>query len=159
LNDGDGHDCLHDTDEVVRDVTFHPRPGIGNNECLGVYYPRLLRDGWHLTSRRREGQETDLAIFEKSLNKSWILRKIAKATTRHPVGKGVYYDEHELVNSKTGNSLAFPDWEWADVDSRRVVWAEGGKLYASQISSSGPVNVRLLRDFNADVYTRICAPY
>ncbi len=158
LNDGYGHDLLHDTDEVIRDRTYHPPPGIGNSECLGVYYPRLIRDGWRLVSRKRQGNE-DLTIFEKPLGYAWILRKLAKATVAHPVGKGVYYDEHELVNSDMARSLAFPDWEWAEVDQGRLVWADAGKLYAAGIGSEGPVDVRELRDFNADTYKRITAPY
>src|SRR5262245_51228457 len=36
LNDGCGHELLHDSGEVIRDCSYKP-PGVGNNECLGVY--------------------------------------------------------------------------------------------------------------------------
>jgi hypothetical protein len=157
LNDGYGHELLHDSSEVVRDRAFVP-PSIGNNECLGVYFPRLVRDGWQLV-RREKGSEQELVVFEKPLHGYWTLRKLAIATLNHPVGKGVYYDKHELEDSRTGRRLAFPDWEWADADRDRLVWAESGMLHAAKITSEGPTDVRTLRDFNSDEYARIKAPY
>lgn len=157
LNDGYGHALLHDSREVVRDRKF-VRPAMGNNECLGVYFPRLVRDGWQLVRRERRG-EKDVSIFERPLRRDWVLRKLAIATIDHPVGKGVYYDEHELENARTGERLAFPGWEWADADRDRLVWADGGVLYAAKIRSDGLTDVRALRDFNSDEYTRIEAPY
>jgi hypothetical protein len=157
LNDGYGHELLHDSSEVVRDRAFEP-PSIGNNECLGVYFPRLVRDGWQLV-RREKRSEQELVVFEKPLDGYWTLRKLAIATLNHPVGKGVYYDEHELESSRTGHRLAFPDWEWADADRDRLVWAESGMLYAAKVTSEGLKDVRTLRDFNSDEYSRLKAPY
>jgi len=157
LNDGYGHEVLRDSREVVRDRKY-VAPAIGNNECLGVYFPRLLRDGWQLVRRERRGGE-DVSVFERPLRGPWTLRKMAIATIDHPIGKGVYYDEHELENSRTGQRLAFPDWEWADADRDRLVWAESGMLRAAKIKSDGLTDVRTLRDFNSDQFTSIEAPY
>ena len=49
---------------------------VANNECLGVYFPRLVRDGWHWA---RTGDRTAQTpeVFEKPLRRGWRLRKIA----------------------------------------------------------------------------------
>jgi hypothetical protein len=158
LNDGYGHQLMHDCPEVVRDRDYTP-VHIGNSECLGVYYPRLLRDGWRLVNPDRLAQNVSLGVFEKEVGGPWMLRKLVNATTSPPVGRGVYYDEHELVNSDSGERLSFPEWEWADLDGERLVWAEAGRLYAGKLAPSGPTAVRQPRDFNSDEYPRIAAPY
>jgi hypothetical protein len=152
------HKLLRDSTVVARDAGYRPPPRLGNNECLGVYFPRLLRDGWLLAGRREEKGDA-LTIFEKPAGKRWTLRKIATATLHHPVGKGCYFDRHELVNRRTDQTLAFPDWEWAEVDGQRLVWAEAGKLCASRLAPDGLAAVRVLRDFNQDVFEPIEAPY
>lgn len=159
LNDGYGHGLLHETDVVERDREYSPAAPLRNNECLGVYYPRLLRDGWKFIGSRQERNTSRVDVFEKDVNDTWILRKLARATVDHPDGKGVYYDEHELVKRQTDQALAFAGWEWADVDANRLVWTEGGTLYASELSAEGPAGIQALHDFNSYTYTRIRAPY
>lgn len=152
------HELLRATTEVVRDEAFRPPPRLGNNECLGVYFPRLVRDGWLLVGKRDEDGDA-LTIFEKPAARNWTLRKIARATLQHPIGKGVYFDEHELVNRKTGQTMSFPDWDWAEVDAKRLVWTTAGKLCAGRLASEALVDVRELRDFNGDLFQPIAAPY
>ena len=48
LNDGLGHVEMLETPEVRRDTEFTPAQHFGG-ECLSVYYPRLMRDGWTAT--------------------------------------------------------------------------------------------------------------
>jgi len=123
-------------------------------ECPGVYYPRLMRDGWKLSAH------TDaIAVFEKPLQNHWILRKAAHSTVNHPPGKGCYYDEHGLVNTLTKESLKFPDWEWADTKKRKLYWAAQGRLYSGKTNESGVCSVRLLNDFNTMTFEAIRAPY
>ena len=152
------HELLHEATEVVRDLKFRPPAGLGNNECLGVYFPKLVRDGWTLMAKRREGDDS-VVTFEKPAGKEWLLRKIARATLNRPIGKGVYYDQHELVDRRTDQILSFPDWEWAEVDGKRLLWATAGKLFAGLLSKRGLVDARELRDFNGDVFMPIAAPY
>ena len=75
------------------------------------------------------------------------------------MGKGCYYDEHELYNPRTEEARAFPSWEWADVDRGRLVWTEGGKLFASRVKKAGLGAISELYDFNAMGFERIQAPY
>src|SRR5687768_15419495 len=50
LNDGYGHATMRDSAEVTRDREFRPSEYFGG-ECPGVYYPRLMRDGWLLVEQ------------------------------------------------------------------------------------------------------------
>jgi hypothetical protein len=158
LNDGCGHSVLRNTKDVKRDLTFRPSENWGG-ECLGVYYPRLLRDGWKLVQRTSVAQWKDLDVFEKPILKGWGLRKIAHAEVGAPPGKGCYWDEHELFHYETGQRERHPGWEWADLDGKRLVWAEGGKLFAGSVGEEGLVEETELFDFNGMSFERIEAPY
>ncbi|MEM7316236.1 MAG: hypothetical protein AAF497_24140, partial [Planctomycetota bacterium] len=136
VNDGYGHSVLHDTKEVRRDRRFEPTENFGG-ECLGVYYPRLLRDGWQFTERVNVSKWKDQDVFQKQLDHGWSLHKIAHAEVDSPDGKGCYWDEHQLVHAESGTEVECPDWEWAELDNQRLVWASGGKLFSGSIKSSG----------------------
>src|ERR1041385_5931375 len=47
LNDGYGHTIVRDTRGLKRTASYKLDGGRGG-ECLSVYYPRLIRDGWQL---------------------------------------------------------------------------------------------------------------
>ena len=97
----------------IRVLRVHPRSPKINGEDLGVYYPRLIRDGWNFV------HPNDLAqvdIFEKKLWSGWTLRKYAHTQT-HPVRKCCYWDDHELI-SDSGIKVIKNDWEWAEVDKK-----------------------------------------
>jgi hypothetical protein len=158
LNDGYGHTVLEDKAPLTRSGTYPWHEQYGG-ECLGVYYTRLQRDGWTLKGVEGDGKGSQKSIFEKRVNNQWVLRKHAHATLDHPVGKGVYFDTHALVNSRTGHEEPYADWEWADVDADRVVWAAAGKLMAGRVKASGLGNSSVLQDFNGMEFERIRAPY
>ncbi len=158
LNDGYGHTVLRDTSEIQRDLNFSP-DGYYGGECLGIYYPRLLRDGWKFAEPVSDAKRKNLSIFEKPVHRGWILRKIAHAQTGAPVGKGCYWDEHELLHPATGQQIKYPDWEWAEVDGKRLIWAENGKLFAGRIGKEGLVDKAELFDFNEMTFESIEAPY
>lgn len=146
-----------DTAEVQR-VEFKPFGGVGS-ECLSVYYPRLIRDGWKLTESL-EGSEAGMVnVFEKQIDREWSLCKIAHAQTRSSEGKGCYWDEHRIVNTNLGIQLDYPDWEWAEIDGQRLVWAAGGKLYSGTMGFRGLACETELYDFNPMKFRLIKAPY
>jgi hypothetical protein len=165
LNDGYGHKILTNTTEVAR---ANPAPAVPyrGGECWGVYFNRLVRDGW--TPRpdlsppgtRSEG----MMVFERPLPHGWVLRKLARAGNPPP-GKSIYFDEHELVQPSTDRELRRPSWEWADVDGDRLVWADAGALWAGRITArSGKLDdpidgAKLLHDFSAMTFEAIRAPY
>jgi len=158
LNDGYGHAIVVDTTAVRRDPKHQPSHDYGG-ECLGVYYPRLLRDGWELVDRLSVGQWKSTDIFEKPIGKGWTLRKIAHAEVGAPVGKGCYWDEHELVGPDENQTIHCPTWEWADLDRERLVWAANGKLFAAKVQNNGIAGAVELHDFNNMTFEAIEAPY
>ncbi|MDA1313512.1 MAG: hypothetical protein O2968_09280 [Acidobacteria bacterium] len=158
INDGYGHSVLRDTKEVRRDESFQPSEYFGG-ECTGVYYLRLLRDGWRLAERVKVTKWDRKDIFEKPLNHGWLLRKIANSGSGSPEGKGCYWDEHQLIHAKSGAEVDCPEWEWADVDGKSVVWARDGKLFRAGIKSSGLIAETELYDFNPMTFEAIEAPY
>ena len=147
LNDGYGHTVVEDSTEVHRadPSAFERRYG---GEDWGVYFHRLQRDGWAM----RGDRASSTVVFERPLTHGWTLRKLAIAQSGVP-GKGVYHDEHELLHTASGRELARPAWEWADLDRDRVVWAEGGCLWARELTKASatlddPVErPRMLHDF------------
>lgn len=158
LNDGYGHTIANDTTSVRRDRNHQPCESYGG-ECLGVYYHRLLRDGWTLSKRLNVARLSDKDIFEKSIGKGWTLRKIAHAEIGAPAGKGCYWDEHELIGPAEKQIIHCPDWEWAELDRKRLVWAANGKLFAASVSKHGLVDEVELKDFNEMKFEAIEAPY
>ena len=158
LNDGYGHTVLRDTTVVRRDPKSQPFGDFGG-ECPGVYYPRLIRDGWSLKETVQVAHWKDKVIFEKPCPNDWILRKVAHAEVGAPPGKGCYWDEHELIHPASNHSTACPQWEWAELDGERLVWAAEGKLNAGRLTCQGLVDETLLFDFNEMTFAPIEAPY
>ncbi|MEX0643530.1 MAG: hypothetical protein WD468_12560 [Pirellulales bacterium] len=158
INEGYGHQPLHVPPRLIRDQS-HPPGGVGG-ECLGVYFPRLIRDGWHLVSDEVEqSNTTSFWQFEKPAFRGWTLRKRATAALDHPPGKGCYYDEHELINEVDGVRVDGSTWDWADVDRHRLVWSESGKLFEARLEPAGLAGIRELFDFNPMTFEAIEAPY
>jgi len=158
LNDGYGHSVLRDTEEVRRDRRFEAPEYLGS-ECPGVYYPRLVRDGWRLVERINVAEWKDKDVFEKPLDRGWILRKIAHAEVDSPDGKGCYWDEHQLTHDESDTQINCRDWEWAELDGKRLVWAADGKLFCGTIESTGLTDQTELFDFNPMAFQPIEAPY
>ncbi|MFO0774023.1 MAG: hypothetical protein U0172_05090 [Nitrospiraceae bacterium] len=143
---------------LQHDDAYQPIGGRGG-ECLGVYYPRLLRDGWTLREQLSAGVTDQCEVFEKPFANGWVLRKYAHAQVGSPAGKGCYWDEHELVHSQRNRSLPQPQWEWADVDGTRLVWAEAGSLWTGTLTDDGITALQQLHDFNPLTFERRTAPY
>ena len=128
-------------------------------ECPGVYYLRLQRDGWNLKSHAAPSSDERVVVFEKALPCGWVLEKRAHASINHPVGKGCYYDSHRLIHPESDTITKHPDWEWADLDRKRLVWVSKGVLYAAKIHGKGLGDVKMLHDFNDMSFEAIAAPY
>jgi hypothetical protein len=158
LNDGCGHSVLRNTNELRRDAKFRPTQNFGG-ECLSVYYPRLLRDGWTLVQRVNPAKGNNVDVFEKPLGAGWVLRKIAHAEIGAPMGKGCYWDEHELLHPQSEVRIPCPHWEWAELERDRLVWAEGGKLFQGGLDKVGLAYSSELFDFNEMAFSPIEAPY
>lgn len=158
VNNGYGHTVLRDDAPLARTGRYPGRDSYGG-ECPGVYYVRLQRDGWTLQSRGPDGAGGTLAVFERAIDEHWTLRKLAHEAVHREPGKGCYFDEHQLLKADSGDHVDCPDWEWADVDGRRIVWAQGGKLFAARMQDAGLGSADMLFDFNGLEFERIEAPY
>ncbi len=152
LNDGYGHIPVRESTIVRRDRDFHPASNFGG-ECPHVYYHRLLRDGWVIVENERHR-----TVFDKGLPGGSILRKIANADMNHPPGAGCYWDEHEFLGAN-GNTVAHADWEWAELDRQRLVWASAGRLFAASLGRGKPGEPQELYDFRGMKFEPIEAPY
>jgi hypothetical protein len=128
-------------------------------ECPGVYYLRLQRDGWKLLRRESPSAEERIVVFEKPLPKGWVIEKSAHATIDSPVGYGCYYDTHRLIQPESGTIEDHPEWEWAELDRKRLVWVSKGVLYAATIHAKGLGDAKVLHDFNDMAFEAIAAPY
>lgn len=161
LNDryfGDGRGHI-ESNKVRRDERYVPEGQFGA-EDTGVYYRRLLRDGWTITDCRQNDRLNALVSFEKSCPKGWVLKKLAHEQVGAPVGKGCYWDEHELLNAETNQRISCTDWEWADLDGKTLVWAEQGRLYRAAFKSRSVLGpAKLLYDFNPLQFEARPAPY
>jgi hypothetical protein len=158
LNDGCGHETQQDDRRLLR-VAGYPWHEAYGGECPGVYFIRLQRDGWIMKYTAPDGQGGQVTLFEKRINGHWHLRKHAHATVHHPVGRGVYYDTHALYNARTEELLPKADWEWAEVDGGRLLWAAQGRISAGRIESHGLQGEKLLYDCNAMQFEKLAAPY
>lgn len=157
LNDGHGHTSLLVSSRITRDPTWQPAAYYGG-ECLHVYFNRLQRDGWTVCAHPSEttGETT---LFEKPASSGWTLRKHCHAECGAPPGKGVYYDRHSLFHSRSDQLIDCPNWEWADLDGKRLVWAENGRLHTSRLDAQGLKAPRVLHDLNGMTFSPIAAPY
>lgn len=157
-------------DGRFRHKTMYEAPGLkhqSNNpwddspggECPGVYYVRLQRDGWNLVDTKPDGAGGHITHFTKRINDYWSLHKYAHETMHHPVGRSCYFDEHALYNEKTQDVIAHPEWEWAEVDGSRMVWAAEGVLFSGRLERKGMSKLKQLFDANSVKYERLQAPY
>lgn len=158
LNGGSGHE-LQLEDARLHQIEKYPWHESYGGECPGVYYVRLQRDGWKMKHTALNSAGYNIVQFEKRVNAHWQLRKMAHAAVHQLPGKGCYFDEHALWNSRTEETIACPNWEWAEVDRNRLLWAQNGKLFAGQLGKKELSDVKELRDFNALKFEKLKAPY
>jgi hypothetical protein len=157
LNGGDGHEVLQDGARLRRS-RVHPWHEAYGGECPGVYYIRLQRDGWSMKNTTVEDGDS-VTRFEKRVSGHWRLRKRAYASIARRVGRGCYFDEHELWNARSEVTVDLPDWEWAEVDGGRLLWAAQGRLFRGDVGPGGLENIRELCDLDPLRFERLTAPY
>lgn len=52
-----------------------------------------------------------------------------------------------------------PEWQWAELDRKRLVWVTKGVLYAATIHGKRLGDLKVLHDFNDMAFEAIAAPY
>jgi hypothetical protein len=158
INEGYGHHRLWDSELLHEDMSYEPSQYFGGGSP-GVYFPRLLRDGWKLVQQVSLNPSKHYDLFEKPAHEGWLLRKFARAEQNPAPGHGCYWDEHELSHPETQQRIPCPDWVWADRNGKRLVWASRGKLFAGKLRNDGFGEPKELHDFNDMKFQPIKAPY
>ncbi|MBX3730005.1 MAG: hypothetical protein KF858_12530 [Candidatus Sumerlaeia bacterium] len=158
LNGAAGHEKLFD-ETRLKMTPKSPSEEVYGGECPGVYYIRLQRDGWTLKGYRAVSPTRGVTIFEKEFDDIWTIRKWAYESTNPPLGKGCYFDEHELVSPRGKEVIPCREWEWVDRDGDRLVWATDGKLFSGSLTPIGLAHERELFDFSGIHFSELVAPY
>lgn len=128
--------------------------------CAGIYYPRLIREGWKIAEQSVRVRKKSPTMFDKPLAAGWILRKLTHQQSKPAEGKSASWDEHELINGDTGTRIRYPEWEWAEWEQGTLVWAERGKLYRALLASNKELGeAKLLHDFSSYSFESLIAPY
>lgn len=133
--------------EPLRESRSFKRDDSLNDVASNPYYHRLERDGWTHCGQQKNGKRYQV-IFSKPLEMGWILIKRISNT-----------ELHELVNTGQDLVIPCPDWQWADLDGNRLVYAEQGKLYSARLNREGLTKITELYDFNPFKFEAIQAPY
>jgi len=103
-----------------------------------IYPQRLRRDGWTMETSCR---------FTKSLFKDWKLVKYIGENQRQ--NRSLDYEYHALQNVKMNTSQEKPDWEWADIQTDYLYFAEKGCVFKAKLHpETGIARPRKLHDFN-----------
>jgi hypothetical protein len=165
LNDGYGHQEALRTSRVRR-VPDYPYPELAQAatewgaECLRIYVPRMLREGWTLHAVERPDAKTRHARFRKPIGAAGVLEKVLVATSAtRAAGQGVYSEWHRILPGNGAPARDYPGWEWAELQGSRLVWAERGCLHAARPGREGLRDVTLLHDFTSMRFQAIAAPY
>jgi hypothetical protein len=124
-----------------------------------VYIRRQLRDGWKLLGKVGEIAGLRILTFEKFVNDSLILQNIFDDDQTMGLKRGICPNYYQLIDVENHNVQCLQNWEWADVDGYRLLWAEGGKIFAAEIEAQGLGPPKMLHDFNEMTFQEIEAPY
>lgn len=128
-------------------------PNLGNNECLGVYFPRLIREGWSL-----EKSEQQDHYFEKHYNKDWYILKKCGVNKDNKPGRSVYYDTNQLINKSEGIILEIES-DWMDFRGHKVYWTNHGQIFYANLKKNRLEEPQLIIDMNDYTFKLIEAPY
>lgn len=144
-------------------VTHDPIPelGYGNEygECPSIYFPKLERDGWAFKGDSGRYLHYNV-LFEKQLPDSRILQKRFLSGFDNIPGRSTYWEKHSIVDKAGTPILDGKAWTWADFDAprERILFARDGCLWALPLGGFDRAPV-LLKDFNAEEFEQIVAPY
>lgn len=117
-----------------------------------VYFPRLIRDGWTLTNiTHYNGVHVSSGVFERPLGAGMTLRK---RVVELPVS-----ETHVLVDPEGTIIEEYPEWDWADYYSERILFAKGGILYASPVREGRPMEPKFVTDLNLMRFRAVAPPY
>jgi hypothetical protein len=121
---------VRDSGEVQRDES--EPDDVYRRIWRGMYFRRLIRDGWNLSGSEIDRYRVPVRRFEKKINDHWILRRIAHEGDMQRAGQAYAHDEYVLVEPYAEEIQNRLNWDWADI---------------------------MLYDFNDMTFQKIEAPY
>lgn len=128
-----------------------------------LYEERMRTSGWDQAPAPSCAPEefAGKRVWKKEIGSGWVLLRIPHSQPGNPVPQQPASDAewHALFHEATGVFVPHTDWEWADVDRHRLVWASGGKLFEGFVEESGVTREREIADFNDMEFTELRAPY
>lgn len=157
LNGGPERATL-ESQEVVAVESIDLPAGRISGECPGIYFNRLIRDGWQVSGGIKVEKHKEEHYFVKAISEEAKLLKRFHSEIDHPIGRGCYWEEHEVV-LQSGATVECPDWEWADVWRGNLLWASNGCLYRSDRPIADVIGIRRVADLNDLTFEAIAAPY
>ncbi len=134
-----------------------PTSPISNNECLGIYVSKIIRDNWEYLGKKIKHKDT-VYSFEKKINNHLRIEKKLHSTSSPPKEKGCYFEEHFIHGVLSGRS-DFNNIEYLDYYNGNIFWPEDGKLVTSSIIGNVIQAPKTIQDFSEYKYCRIKAPY
>ncbi len=134
-----------------------PNFRIMNNECLGIYIPKLMRDGWKYEGRQRE-EKDQIITMVKRVNSQISVQKWVHATISPPKGKGVYYEEHQILGIDYKPEY-FKDVENLDCYQETLFWPYQGKIYTAKVRGDFIDEAKEVHDFTDYKFEAVKAPY
>jgi hypothetical protein len=147
---GEGGWFLSDSEYCIpggwREEEDREHPAIRRVESVSpkpsLYSARMEDHGWSIedTTAKFAGH----IEFVRQAGSGWELR--------HRQGQGYRLIRGELAADTR-------DWEWADMDDKRLVWTAKGCLWAAVMHKNGIQQSRVLHDFNGMKFEALAAPY
>lgn len=105
------------------------------------YLARMVRDGWSIGSQWATTRGTTPLV--RPAGAGWELREWAG---KYNLNRGDLTVDTEA-------------WDWAEVDSKRLVWTAQGCLWAGKLRADGIYEVKMLHDFNGMKFQALAASY
>jgi hypothetical protein len=120
---------------------------------------RLARLGWTEIKDNADRKKCD-PRFERPVGHDWILHKCSRLDWLEPdVGRGQGFESHHLRHAVSGAVVELPEWEWADLDGQRLVFARRGCLMSGRLAVDGTIQEKLIADLNDMRFEPRRAPY
>lgn len=130
---------------------------VRSGEDPGIYFPKLLRNGWEYTGVSEEGKDK-VHHFTKAVNRKLTLEKSFHVSLNSPVGKGVYYETHKVKGLKE-DTFEHLDFENLDVYRSQLFWTTAGQLFTARFKHGEIFTPVMVHDFNNYEFSAIPAPY
>jgi hypothetical protein len=130
---------------------------VRSGEDPGIYFPKLLRNGWEYTGVSEKGKDK-IHHFTKAVNRQLTLEKSFHVSLNSPVGKGVYYETHKVKGLK-GDTFDTLGFENLDVYRSQLFWTNAGQLFTARFKHGEIFTPVMVHDFNNYEFSAIPAPY